>query len=295
MRPVLTLLAVALVSAPAAAPAAPRSVAASVPTRTVDAGGVRLAYRAFGSGRPVVFVQGLGGTIDAWDPRFLDAVAAQGRRVVVFDNEGVGRSGLRPGELTIRRMGDDAAALIRALRLRRPDVVGWSMGGMIAQSLAVRHPRRVRRLVLMATAPGDGRGVPPTQRAFDALQGDASDLLGLLFSEPGQEAATRTYIANLGLRSGANLVLPAEVQRAQLIASGHWLAGDDPSGARIASLRHRVLVGGGRLDDVLPFANQRHLALVIPRARLVAYRRAAHGFYLQHRRDWLRRIDRFLG
>jgi pimeloyl-ACP methyl ester carboxylesterase len=256
---------------------------------------VRLAYRAFGSGRPVVLVQGLGGTMDAWDPRFLDAVARQGRRVVVFDNEGVGRSRLRSGELTIRRMGDDTAALIRKLRLRRPDVVAWSMGGMITQSLAVRHPRLVRRLVLMASAPGDGLATPPTQRAFDALQGNANDLLALLFSDPGAEAATRTYITNLGLRRNPNLTLPPEVQRAQLVASGHWLAGDEASGAGITSLRHRVLVGGGRLDDVLPIANQRHLAKAIPRARLVEYPRAAHAFYLQHRRDWLRRLDRFLG
>ena len=99
---------------------------------------------------------GLSGTIDGWPPSFLDAVAAKGHRVIVFDNEGIGRSTLRAGTLTITRMGQDTARFIKALHLRRPDLAGWSMGGMIAQSLAVQSPKLVRRLVLMATAPGDG-------------------------------------------------------------------------------------------------------------------------------------------
>src|SRR3712207_1764476 len=173
---------------------------------------------------------GLGGTMDAWDPRFLDAVAAQGRRVVVFDNEGMGRSELRSGELRIRHLADDVAALMRRLRVRRFDVFAWSMGGMIGQSLAVRHPRRVRRLVLAATAPGDGKVTPPTQRALDAIAGiDGKAVLSsleLLFP-PGADAARDSYVENLLLRRNPKPVGPRETINQQIVASGHWLSGDD--------------------------------------------------------------------
>ncbi|HEV2812929.1 MAG TPA: alpha/beta hydrolase [Solirubrobacteraceae bacterium] len=258
---------------------------------------MRLAYRAFGSGRPIVFVMGLSGTMDAWDPRFLDAVAAQGRRVVVFDNEGMGRSRVRPGTMTIRRLGDDVAALIRALRLRRPDVFAWSMGGMIGQSLAVRHPRRVRRLVLAASAPGDGRVVPSTGRGAEVLlsrEESPLSALDTLFA-PGATAARDAYAANVALRRGAAPVGPRSTIDAQLGASAVWLSGRDPDGRRVRRLRMPVLVAGGELDELLPVGNSRYLARRIPRARLVVYRDASHAFFLQKRIDFLRRLDRFLG
>src|SRR3954447_20666549 len=171
--------------------------AAPAPTKTVRAGGLTIGYRSIGSGRPLVLVMGLAGAIDAWEPSFLDGLAKQGRRVIVFDNEGVGRTTTRPGTLTIRRMGDDAAALIKALRLRRPDVLGWSMGGMIAQSLAVRHPRDVRRLILAATAPGDGVFTPPRPDAAAALAAEPPNLLALLALLIPNAAARGRYIADV--------------------------------------------------------------------------------------------------
>jgi pimeloyl-ACP methyl ester carboxylesterase len=276
---------------------ASHSAAASAATRTVDAGGIRLAYRAFGRGRPVVFLMGLGGTMDAWDPRFLDAVAAQGRRVVLLDHRGMGRSERGRARITIGRMADDAAAFIRRLGLRRPDVFGWSMGGMVAQSLAVRHPRRVRRLVLAATAPGHRQAVPPTQRALDVLlSADPSpvDVLGLLFP-PGAEAPRDRYVANLLLRRDPVTTGPAPVVVEQVGAATVWLAGGDPDGPRVARLRQPALVAGGVLDDVLPFGNQARLARLIPRGRLIAYEDSGHAFMFQKRLDFLRRLDRFLG
>lgn len=297
-RALLLLLVLVVVPAPGAAADGPvRSPAALAPTRTVDAGGVRLAYRAFGSGRPIVFVMGLSGTMDAWDPRFLDAVAAQGRRVVVFDNEGMGRSRLRPGPMTIRRLGDDVAALIRALRLRRPDVFAWSMGGMIGQSFAVRHPRLVRRLVLAATAPGDGKVVPSTGRGAEVLLSRSESAVGALDTlfAPFATAARDAYVENVALRRGAMPVGPRSTIDAQLLASAGWLSGKDPDGKRVRRLRMPVLVAGGELDELLPVGNSRYLARRIPRARLLVYRDASHMFFVQKRIVFLRRMDRFLG
>ena len=140
-------------AAASAAPASSRPVSvASVTRAPVHALKVpwgRIGYRSVGRGAPLVLIMGLAGTIDVWPPSLI-ADLAQRHRVIVFDNEGIGLSTLRPGGLTITRMADDTATLITALGLHRPDVMGWSMGGFIAQALAVRHPDAVSRLVLSA-------------------------------------------------------------------------------------------------------------------------------------------------
>src|SRR3954468_14958519 len=198
-----TLLGLAL-SVLVAAPAnAATPTAATAPTKVVRIGAQKVGYRSFGTGRPVVFVMGLGGTMSGWDPVFLDAVAAGGHRVVLLDNEGVGKTTSLPGRLTIRRMADTTAGLIARLKLRRPDLAGWSMGGMIAQSLAVRHPKSFRRLVLMATAPGDGAFVAPRPDAAALLSTqpfNALALLGQLFP-PSKTAARNRYVGDIGRRS----------------------------------------------------------------------------------------------
>jgi pimeloyl-ACP methyl ester carboxylesterase len=282
----------ALVLAPAAAHAA--GGAATAPTQTVRFGKQKFGYRSIGRGRPVVFVMGLSGTIDGWPPSFLDAIAANGHRAIVFDNEGVGRSTLRPGTLTIRRMGQDTARLIKALHLRRPDVIGWSMGGMIAQSLAIEYPQRLRKLVLMATAPGDGNATLPDADALTTLSsGDAAALLPDLFP-PDQIEARDRYIADLLMRLDLKPIAPPAVITAQLAASAQWMTGADPDGAKIRQLKARTLVGGGELDRLLPIANQRHLAAVIPHAKLIAYPDAAHGFFFQESADFVPRLTAFL-
>jgi pimeloyl-ACP methyl ester carboxylesterase len=288
------LLSVTAALAAADAPPAPVVPAAEAPTRTLRAGSRTFGYRDIGRGRPVVLVQGLSGTIDGWDPTFVDTLVRAGHRVVLFDNAGIGRTAPLPGTLTIRAMGDDTHRLIRGLRLERPDVIGWSMGGMIAQSLAVRHPRSIRRLVLLASAPGDGAATPPTPEGVAALTGTGAATDGDALFPAGQDAARRRFFRNLARRHGAGMRAPLAVVQRQIAAAGGWLSGADPDGRRIRRLRMPVLVGGGELDPLLPVANQRHLARVIPNARLVTYADAAHAFFLQRSRDFTPRLRRFL-
>src|SRR4051794_18197426 len=233
MRALLVVL--ALIAA--LAPAANAATAIDAPTKIVKIGKQKVAYRSFGSGRPLVMVMGLGGTMGSWDPTFLDGLAAGHHRVVLLDNEGVGRTTTLPGRLTIRRMGDTVAGLIKRLKLKRPDVAGWSMGGMIAQSLAVRHPKSLRRLVLMATAPGDGKGAPPTPEALKALTnpGDANAALSLIFPAD-QTAARDEYVRHILLRRPFEGLAPQQQSRRQTAASGAWLTGQDPDGRRVARL-----------------------------------------------------------
>jgi pimeloyl-ACP methyl ester carboxylesterase len=290
MRALFVVLAVAA----ALAPAANAATAVDAPTKVVKVGRQKVGYRTFGSGRPLVMIMGLGGTMGAWDPTFLDALAAGGHRIVLFDNEGVGKTARLRGNLTIRRMGDTAAGLIARLKLKRPDVAGWSMGGMIAQSLAVRHPKSVRRLVLMASAPGDGRGAPPTPDALKALGSlDPTAALGLLFP-PEQTAARDTYVADIIKRQPFAGVAPAAQTQRQSQASGAWLIGSDPDGRRVARLKLPTLIGGGELDPLLPVANQRHLHDIIKRSQLVTYPDASHGFLFQHQAEFVPTLLTFL-
>jgi pimeloyl-ACP methyl ester carboxylesterase len=290
MRALLVVLAVTA----SLAPAANAATAVDAPTKVVKIGKQKLGYRTFGSGRPLVMVMGLGGTMGSWDPTFLDALAAGGHRIVLLDNEGVGKTTALKGRLTIRRMGDTTAGLIKRLRLKRPDVAGWSMGGMIAQSLAVRHPKSVRRLVLMATAPGDGKGAAPTPEALKALSSnDPTAALGLIFP-PDQGAARDTYVQHILLRRPFEGIAPAAQAVKQTAASGAWLLNQDPDGRRVAKLTLPTLIGGGELDPLLPVANQRHLNDMIRGSQLVTYPDASHGFLFQHQAEFVPLMLQFL-
>jgi pimeloyl-ACP methyl ester carboxylesterase len=289
---VVVALCLALVAPATAATAAPQQSITAAPIRAAKAGQGTIGYRSVGEGRPLVLVMGLSGTMDAWPPGFVDALAAR-RRVIAFDNEGIRRTTLGPGALTIRRMADGVASLIRALRLRRADVLGWSMGGMVAQSLARMHPNRVRRLVLCATAPGDGRATPPAADVLSQLASGTANVFDLLFP-PGHEAASQAYARAITSYPNASPAAPPAVTQAQLGATATWLAGGEPSGRPLSRVRHPVLVGGGALDRLLPVANQRHLAGAMPNARLRVYRDAAHGFLFQHRPAFLQQIGQFL-
>ena len=111
-------------------------VAEASSVRFVNVGHIRMAYRVSGEGRPLVLIPGSGMAMDVWDPLFLRGLS-QRHRVIVFDPRGVGLSSGVGTTLTIQRMGDDAARLIHVLRLDHPDVMGWSMGGFVAEKLAV--------------------------------------------------------------------------------------------------------------------------------------------------------------
>jgi pimeloyl-ACP methyl ester carboxylesterase len=258
--------------------------AVKAPVRVVRVSWGRIGYRSIGQGRPLVLVVGSTASIDDWAPTFLDHLARH-HRVLVFDNEGVGRTTLRPGTLTISRMADDTAAFIAAMHLKRPDVLGWSMGGFIVQALAVRHPTVVRRMILCATSAGDGSSRPPS---------------GLKTSPPfanlfpaDQDAARRAFIRDIHRYRGFYQA-PATVKRLQVEASRGWGQGAEPSGHLLATVRAPTLIGDGSADPFDPVANSRALKADIRNAQLHIYPDAAHGFWYQDANDWIRRIDRFL-
>lgn len=262
----------------------------SSPVLTISTAMGTVGYRIIGSGPPLVMVMGFSGTMSTWDPLLVDALAAH-YRVVVFDNAGIGPTSSLTGTLSIDGMADQTSALITALKLGRPDVLGWSMGTMIAEALAVRHPDQVRRLVLCAAYPGNGAAARPSQQAINALSGP--NALAELFPAD-QVGARNTY--TLAISSyPATAPAPAGIVSAQGTAIQRWWAGRDPAGQRAQAITVPVLIADGTADKLDPLVNSQTLARQIAGAKLMLYPDAGHGFLFQDEAALVPVIDSFLG
>lgn len=260
---------------------------ARVRTVVTDLGTV--GYRTLGNGPPLVLIMGYGGTMATWDPLLVDALAAR-HRVVVFDNAGIGPTSSLPGTLSIDAMADQTSALVTALRLGRPDVLGWSMGTMIAEALAVRHPAQVRRLVLCAAYPGNGIAVQPSQQAINALSGP--DALAQLF--PADQVAARNAYTAATSSYPATAPAPTGIVSAQARAILQWWAGRDPAGQQAQAITAPTLIADGTEDKLDPLANSRALAAQIPGSRLALYPDAGHAFLFQEQTILVPAINAFL-
>jgi len=283
----------AAVSSPAPGrPAAVRPVTVvDAPTRIARTDAGPVGYREVGAGRPLLLVMGLGGSMDDWQPAFVAALAA-GHKVVVFDNAGVGQTATVAPSITA--MANQASALISTLRLGRTTVLGWSMGGMIAQALAVLHPAQVSQLILAATQPGTGDARPiPAAAAAAAASPNPAAVLSVLFP-PGQAAAEQAYVAGI-LRYPGFYQAPRPVVAAQELAIRQWLTGQDPAGRDFGDVRFPTLVADGTLDQLDPVANDRALARSVPGAKLILYPGAGHAFLFQDSASFLAAVTRFLG
>jgi pimeloyl-ACP methyl ester carboxylesterase len=254
-------------------------------TRHVWVHGVSLAYRSFGHGRPLLLLQGAGAAMDVWDPLMIDALAAE-RRVIAFDYRGVGGSSDDPRTpITIDLLARDAAGLIRALHLGKADVLGWSMGGYVAQRLVELRPGLVRDLVLIATDPGGPHAVlaAPEILALDArvTLGEASldEILSLLFPADQMDAAQAWL--------GRYLAQPACCEAVTRLAGARQLEAEDGwqrgAGAwqGLASISSPTLIMRGALDIDIPPVNEARIAARIPNAELITFERAGHGLPLQ--------------
>jgi len=254
----------------------------SAPVRIAHTRLGTIGYRVVGSGPPLVLIMGYGWTMEDWDPRLVHALALHSR-VVMFDNAGIGDTAALPPPYTIDAMAGQASALIDTLGLGRPDVLGWSMGGMIAQALAVLHPAQVRRLVLCATYPGTGAAVVPSEAArlassdFPANQGNAFATFKAAIAEyPPAPAASAAAKGDQGL------------------AVGNWWTGIDAAGRETARISVPTLIADGTDDQLVPVANDHILARLIPGARLVLYPDAGHAFLFQEPAPFASLVESFL-
>jgi pimeloyl-ACP methyl ester carboxylesterase len=256
-------------------------------TKTVEVGGTPFAYREAGpaTGVPVVFLHHFTAVLDDWDPAVVDGIAAE-RRVILVDLRGVGGSGGTTPD-SVEAMAGDAVAFLEALGLTTVDLLGYSLGGMVAQVIVQQRPDLVRRVILAGTAPAGDQGPAATgailQAALEKAGAQGKHPKHFLFFSPtaASQAAADAFLARLDERT-ADRDAPAtnETIGAQLTALAKWEQGASPAG--LANVAKPVLVVNGDDDTMLPTISSFHLAQLLPDAELSIYPDSGHGGIFQY-------------
>ena len=276
--------------------------AINAPTQFLKAGGETYAYRRFGSGPhpPLLCLQHFTGTLDNWDPAVTGPLAAE-RELILFESAGIGRStGSVPA--SIPGMASHALAFLDALGIASCDVLGYSLGGMIAQHIALERPALFRRTILVGTAPRGGEDIMHLEKPSlakylgdPALKGYA--VLQKIFFAPSEtsQAAGAAFIERLMLRKeDREPVSGPAVGQAQIAAFRDW---EQVSGERFAdlkSIRRPALVVNGVFDEMIPVQNSYWLSAHLPNAVLMTYPDSGHGSLFQFHDSFTRQAAAFL-
>src|SRR5271163_530981 len=269
----------------------------TAPTHYVEANGIRFAYRRFGkpNGVPLVFNQHYTGTMDHWDPAVTDCFA-QEREVILFDNAGVSSSS---GEAptTFHDMGANAVAFIKVLGLTKVDVLGFSIGGFVAQEITLQAPDLVRRLILLGTGPrGADMSTSRTAEIFAGTYDPPEHLwLAVHFSQsPSGRAAGLAFLKRKLLRKDRDPEVSEEATAAQREAIGKYIAPAENVLDYLKDIRQPTLIVQGSNDVLIPTVNSYLLQQNLPNAELILYPDANHGSFYQYPELFVSQADQFL-
>jgi len=273
----------------------------TAPTQFVDAKGIRFAYRRFGKpgGVPLVFNMHFTGTMDHWDPLVTDGLAAT-REVILFDNAGISRT---TGEVptSVEEMAANAVAFIKALGLQKVDVLGFSLGGFVAQALALANPGLVRRLILVGTGPRGGEGMatltPEAQAAFGARYAHPDDVWLSVFFTPTEssQAAGRAFLKRFRQRIvDRDPEVGRDVEPAQIAAIYKWGIQRVDAFDYLREIIHPTLVINGSHDVIVYTVNSLILQQHLPNAQLILYPDSNHGSQYQYPALFVADVTRFL-
>jgi pimeloyl-ACP methyl ester carboxylesterase len=269
----------------------------TAPTHYVEGHGNRFAYRRLGpsTGTPLILLQHFSGNIDAWDPAVVNALAAD-RPVIAFDNVGVGLStGQTPDN--VATMARDAVDFINVLGLSEVDLLGFSLGGCVAQQIAAEHGRLVRKLILVGTAPkgGEEHLLAVLQEAFSQT-GAPDPRLPLFFTKSSASRSSglaflkRTQVRKED-RDTDNGSAVTDPQAKALIT---WCATPDPGHAILRAIRQPALVVSGSHDTMLPANNAYAIFKELSNAQLALYPDSGHGALFQHHEMFVSHVQTFL-
>ena len=266
----------------------------NVDTKKIRVGDINITYKIFGKGDPLLFIPGFSMTMDMWEP-MLNGLP-ENHTIIIFDNRGIGTttSGNESKDttFTINQFTNDTAALIDALKIRQPvDILGLSLGGFIAQELALLHAEMVKRLILVASSCGGNQTIPPQISPQDfksMVSGNATKELFLhtLFPQDwiqnNTEYIENEFIFPMGKSSSENLQL-------QSASAGRWSGTCE----RLADISAPTLVVTGTQDITSPSANSIRLADKIPGAWLVQIEAGGHGLMFQYPEKFSKIVETF--
>jgi pimeloyl-ACP methyl ester carboxylesterase len=265
--------------------------------QTAQVAQTTVAWYERGQGPPLVMLTGTGSTMAEWDPALL-RLLAQDHRLILFDYPGLGLSGPWHGN-SFDSLANTVAGLMKAIDVPRADVLGWSMGGFVAQRLAVDHPNQVSHLILAGTNPGGSNTVlgSPKAQAIDSKPNPSDqDILRELYP-PNRQAEGRGFLRRLERASQDGEIpddfdVPVATRATQVAAEDPWLR-SNRNYRQLAGISAPTLATAGRRDPVVPPVNLRRIAVQIPRSKLVVFP-GAHGFLFQERRSFARAVNEFL-
>ncbi|HEY2476176.1 MAG TPA: alpha/beta hydrolase [Candidatus Cybelea sp.] len=274
----------------------------TAPTQFIEANGTKYAYRRFGkaSGLPLLCLQHFTGNLDNWDCAVTDPLAAE-REVILFDNAGLGRSeGTVPK--TVGGMAQHAIAFLDALDITACDVLGYSLGGMVAQDVVRARPTAFRKMILVGTAPRGGEDVMQLDKPILAKYINDPNLKGyqvlqkIFFAQTeSSQAAGGAFIERLMQRKDdRDKPSGPEVAQAQMAAFHDW---EQYSGERFADLKgikQPTLVINGVYDEMIPVRNSYWLSANLPNAVLMTYPDSGHGSLFQWHDSFTRQSNAFL-
>ena len=267
-------------------------------TRFIEASGTRYAYRIFGEKKnlPIILLQHFTGTMDNWDPAVTNGLA-KNFQVVLFDNKGIGASG-GDTPYNIAAMAMDAIAFIKALGFSKVNLLGFSMGGFIAQQIVLHEPDLVDKLILAGTGPKGGEGLANSEKALAATANMTPEEQKLYFfynSTPNSRASGKESLARINKRTinrDPDTSLPGII--AQLKSIIDWAQPDINSISRLQQITQPVLIVNGSNDIICPTINSFIMFQNIPDAKLSLYPDSGHGSIFQYPELFLRDVIPFL-
>jgi pimeloyl-ACP methyl ester carboxylesterase len=274
--------------------------ATTVTTETIEGvNGVRYSYRRFGKsgGVPLVLLQHFRGNLDNWDPALLDTLATE-REVITVNNTGVASTGGTTPN-TVAQMARDAITFIEALKLPEIDLLGFSLGGFVAQEIALLRPSLVRRLILAGTGPQGGPVMHGWRKDIaDAARTDqigAEPLLYIMFKQtPTSQAKGVEYLGRFMERKDRDASSALATRDAQYDAVVEWGIPDHGKLQRLAAISQPTFVANGDDDQMCPPRLTHLMGGLIPNAQVKIYPDAGHGFLWQHHKEFGADVNAFL-
>jgi pimeloyl-ACP methyl ester carboxylesterase len=254
-----------------------------MPSHNVTVGDIDIAYKQIGrpDAKPIILITGASATMDMWNPLLLEQLASANYRVIIFENRGVGESTVGTKEFSISQFANDTLGLLDALRISKADVLGWSMGGFIAQQLALTYPDKVDNLILYTTSCGgpNDRPTPPEVMQIvtntSMSQEERMQKLAPLFFAPANWFKAHPDYLNY-FRIPKEFPIPQQIHLQQLDAAATWTGTCNA----LSSITQPTLVIVGTDDDAAP--DSLTLAEGIPGSWLIRIRDAGHGLMYQH-------------
>ena len=250
-----------------------------VKVQTTPVGDIKIAYKIYGHGEPLIMIMGFSGTMDFWDARVIKKLAEH-YQVIVFDNRGMGLTSDSPKEYTIKLFADDTAGLMKAIKIKRAHILGWSMGTNIAQELVLDYPEMTDKLILYAADPGGQEAIQPIPEVMQKLNDTSGTTrerglrsLAILFPEKWLQAHPdiSKYFPKV-----TETASPQNVDR-QAQAMATWTG----SFSRLKQIKSPTLIITGTEDILTPPENSPIIAKRILKANLVEIPGGGHGLMYQ--------------